>query len=532
MRYRYWLVALLFGFCLWLSAEKGPAAEKHLIRVGIYQNRPKVFWDRDGRPQGIFIDIIEEIAAREGWRLKYIKDDWHRHLSSLEKGEIDILVDVTFSEERARRFAFNKIPLFESWLQAYVYQPLAIEKVTDLDGCRVAVLKGAIQEDFLRELKEKYDINVTIVAGDDYPATIKALRQGEAEVLLASRFFSFSQERPADIRPSYLVLRPRPVHFAFSPKTEPALIDAVDKQLAAMKNDVGSAYYRSLNYWLGMPPRRYVPLYFKVLLASAVIAVIVLVLLWLISHWRLMGKAKIELEQKVKERTAQLEELNRELQAFTYSVSHDLRVPLRAIDGFSGILLEDYGDKFDNEGRRLINIVRENTARMGRLIDDLLSYSRISQRSMALNRVDMKRLMEETVAEVAQGYGERKVKVVIGELPPAWGDHLLLRQVFLNLVSNSFKFTRDRDPAEISIGFVPEDGGWYYVRDNGMGFDMKYRDKLFVIFQRLHSQQEFEGTGVGLAIVQRVVQKHGGRLRAEAEPGRGAVFYVQLPLWT
>jgi PAS domain S-box-containing protein len=235
------------------------------------------------------------------------------------------------------------------------------------------------------------------------------------------------------------------------------------------------------------------------------------------------------LEQRVVERTAQLAAANQELEAFSYSVSHDLRAPLRAVDGFSQAVLEDYGPQLPEEGRRYLHTIRDGAQRMGALIDDLLAFSRMSRQPVNAQPVEMGRLAQSVVEELQREHRGRAVEVRVGELPPCQGDAALLKQVWVNLLSNAFKYTRQRDPAVIEIGCERKGGETvYFVRDNGTGFDMQYAHKLFGVFQRLHRVEDYEGTGVGLAIVQRVVHRHGGRVWAEAAVERGATFYFTL----
>ena len=237
-----------------------------------------------------------------------------------------------------------------------------------------------------------------------------------------------------------------------------------------------------------------------------------------------------ELEQRVVDRTAQLETTNKELESFSYTVSHDLRAPLRAIDGFSRIILEDYYDKLDDEGKRLLNVICKNTQDMGKLIDDLLAFSRTGRQKMKLSCIDMNTLARKTFEDVKASAPERNIVFEVQEPPPVYGDTALMRQALINLISNSVKFTRSRDRALIEFGGRIDSGeNVYYLKDNGVGFDMQYVDKIFGVFQRLHKDSEFEGTGVGLAIVQRVIQMHGGRIWAEGKIGEGSIFYFTLP---
>jgi PAS domain S-box-containing protein len=236
-----------------------------------------------------------------------------------------------------------------------------------------------------------------------------------------------------------------------------------------------------------------------------------------------------ELEQRVQVRTAQLEGANQELEAFSYSISHDLRAPLRAMDGFSRILEEDYGPQLDAEARRYLQIVRDNAQQMGHLIDDLLTFSRLSRQPLNKQPVEMNPLVQQVLADLQRAEPTRSVELVVGELPPGQADPALLKQVWINLLSNAFKFTGKREAARIEIGRQEaDDQPIYFVRDNGAGFDMQYADKLFTVFQRFHRAEDYEGTGVGLAIVKRIVDRHGGRVWAEAEVDRGATFYFTL----
>ena len=227
-------------------------------------------------------------------------------------------------------------------------------------------------------------------------------------------------------------------------------------------------------------------------------------------------------------RARQLEDMNKELESFSYSVSHDLRAPLRAVDGYARMIEEDYAERLDGEGRRLLGVVRASSGRMGRLIDDLLAFSRLGRQAMARAKVDMAALVDEVIAEMRERFPGTQIE--IGALPDAEGDGALLKQVWTNLIGNALKYSAKAPAPRVCIRAEDgEDENVYWVEDNGAGFDMRYRDKLFGVFQRLHRADEFEGTGVGLAIVQRIVARHGGRVDAEATPGRGAMFSFALP---
>jgi len=241
-------------------------------------------------------------------------------------------------------------------------------------------------------------------------------------------------------------------------------------------------------------------------------------------------KLNQDLERRVHERTAQLEEANKEMEAFSYSVSHDLRAPLRHVQGYVELLGKHAGDTLNDKCRRYLKIASESVTQMGDLIDDLLNFARMGRVEMRQSSVDLEKLVQETVAGLQSEMNGRKVVWKHGPLPQVQGDPALLKQVFVNLLSNAVKYTRGRDPAQIETGVASESNGELvmFVRDNGAGFDMQYADKLFGVFQRLHGAEEFEGTGVGLANARRIISRHGGRIWAEAAVNSGATFYFTL----
>jgi signal transduction histidine kinase len=243
-----------------------------------------------------------------------------------------------------------------------------------------------------------------------------------------------------------------------------------------------------------------------------------------------MARHLAEREQALRERTVQLETVNKELESFSYSVSHDLRVPLRAVDGFSHMLETRHGERLDGDAKRLIGIVRSNTQKMARLIDDILAFSRMGRKELVREEFDMTALARAAAEELAPMRAGRDLRLRIGELPRAQGDPAMLRQVWTNLIGNAFKFTRPKPCATVEIGSYRDgDEDVYFVKDDGAGFDMEYAHKLFGVFQRLHAVDEFDGTGIGLAIVKRIVTRHGGRVWAEGKVNSGATIYFALP---
>ena len=243
-----------------------------------------------------------------------------------------------------------------------------------------------------------------------------------------------------------------------------------------------------------------------------------------------LRRLNAELEERVTERTEQLAAANKELESFSYSVSHDLRAPVRAIVGFSKLLAEHHEEALDDEAKRKLGIVRSEAARMGTLIDDLLAFSRLGRQSLQMRSVEMEELVRLNFEQLKLQQPEAHHELKLGHLPPANGDRSLLAQVWINLLSNAMKFSAKKEKPTIEVNAISDaKEHTYFVRDNGAGFDPRYAAKLFGVFQRLHDQTDFPGTGVGLALVHRIITRHGGRVWAEGEPGQGATFYFTLP---
>jgi PAS domain S-box-containing protein len=249
-----------------------------------------------------------------------------------------------------------------------------------------------------------------------------------------------------------------------------------------------------------------------------------------ITRQRVADEQIRQLNSDLQKNLVQLEMINKELESFSYSVSHDLRAPLRALDGYSKMIEEDYMDKLDDEAKRLFRIIRQNARKMGNLIDDLLEFSKLGRKEVRKSEVNMEKLVASILEEIKEST-KHKAIVNISSLPPAPADHALLAQVWMNLLSNAIKYSSKKDHPRVEIGCEEHgDENVYFVKDNGAGFSMEYASKLFGVFQRLHKASEFEGTGVGLAIVHKIVTKHGGRVWARGEVSEGATFYFSLPL--
>ncbi|MFY9985775.1 MAG: ATP-binding protein [Chthoniobacterales bacterium] len=262
----------------------------------------------------------------------------------------------------------------------------------------------------------------------------------------------------------------------------------------------------------------------------AIFAVFASLVTWFSTVRRRVERDLRQARDDLQKRSVQLEASNKELEAFAYSVSHDLRAPLRHMAGFSELLQKNSAQVFDDKSKRYVGVILESAKKMGALIDDLLAFSRIGRAETNKTTINLGQLVEEALAEVRRDVGDRKIVWKVGKIPTGYGDRAMVRLALVNLISNAVKFTRTRTPAEIEIGQMPatDDQVVIFVRDNGVGFDMKYVGKLFGVFQRLHSTEAFEGTGIGLATVQRIAHRHGGRAWGEGSLNQGATFYLSI----
>jgi signal transduction histidine kinase len=263
-------------------------------------------------------------------------------------------------------------------------------------------------------------------------------------------------------------------------------------------------------------------------IALVVVTVLVLCgLVWMINS---NTRSRAIVEEKLREAELETQKINKDLESFSYSVSHDLRAPLRSINGYSQILIEDYADRLDAEGNRLLNVIISNAKKMGQLIDDLLEFSRLGRQEIYRAIVDVNEQVTNIANELVEREPNRKIELKIDPLGTAAIDPSMMRQVWINLIGNAIKYSKNKEAAIVEIGRREEkDNVVFFVKDNGAGFDMAYKDKLFGVFQRLHKNNEFEGTGVGLALVKRIIDRHGGQIWADAKVGEGATFFISLP---
>lgn len=535
------VIPTIVCFLMLPSAAPAAAPQPEIVRVGIYQNAPKLWLDAEGQPRGFHVDILEAIAAREGWKLVYVPGSWAECKARLENATIDLMPDVAYSLDRAQRFDFNREVVLYNWARLYTRAGLGVNDIFDLEGRTVAVVEGDISYDELRDTVGRFGVKCSFIEVGSFREVFEHMDAAKAEAGLISRLFGLRNEHRYDVSRTFLVLRPARLHFAAPEGKNARLLAAIDRHLADFKEDRSSVYYRALSTWIKSAERGGFPAWLGYAAAAVLVTILLLGAFSLLLRRQVrartseLARANRELEEHrdhleslVAERTAELSAANRELDEFAHSVSHDLRAPLRAVKGFNDILIEDHAGQLGEAGRDHLHRVRRAVGTMSSMIEDILALSRTTRGTIERRPVDLSALAGQIEEELRAAHPGNGVQLDVQPGLTAQADPRFARTLLANLLGNAWKFTAGEPAPRVVLGSEQRDGQTvYFVRDNGAGFDPEQAGDLFAPFLRLH-HEAFEGHGIGLATVQRIVRKHGGRVWAEGEPGRGATFYFTL----
>ena len=538
-----------------------PGHKKTLKTIIVDNYYPYTFVNENGDPDGFSIDLIRTVAEEMGLSLEIHVDTWDLARNALEDGTIDVLPMMAYSKERDRQFDFS-VPHTIAYDAFFTRKDESqIRSLEDLRGKMIIVMKGDQAHDYL--LSTGLVGPEQLIFIDSLPDALRLLTSGKGDAALMPKLVGLIVVKNLEIRnlelsPIVIEAYNRPFSFAVTEGNQP-LLERLSQGLSIVKtSDQYSNIYKK---WFGALEPRGLSLKTVLKYIGGIVLVFLLIgtvlLLWSFSLRRQVAfrtrsleeeiderkraeqalrksegryrKLSVELEQRVEKRTAQLEAANKELESFAYSVSHDLRAPLRGIDGFSQVLLEDYEEKLDEEGKDYLGRIRSGTQRMGHLIDDLLRLSRLTRAELRHEPVNLSALAEKVSMALRESGSEREVAFDITPDLTAHGDRHLLGVAIENLLNNAWKFTGSHDQARIEFGVEKLEGNnAYFIRDDGVGFDMAYADKLFGAFQRLHGTTEFPGSGIGLATVQRIIHRHGGQIWAISKVDEGATFYFTL----
>jgi len=535
--------------CLCLLLSTPLYAKARPVKVGVFQAAPLVLI-KDDKPGGLFIDLVEHFSRTLGWQIQYVPGTWSELLESLKSGAIDLLPAVGLTDERLAFYDFSKNPVYIDSGVLFASKKLTLHTVFDLEGKRVAGVKGSIFTTGFVDYMKSFDIRCEIILTGDNREVMEAIARGEAAagVCIYSLGNELAREYSIPITP--ISFSPIALGFAVSKGRNADLISGIDREMGAMIGDSNSFYSRVFHKWTTPPEAARLPAW--LLWGSlGIIAFALFLGVWIISLNRQVAvktknllaeiserkqaedevrRLNAELENRVAERTGQLRNANGELEAFTYSVAHDLRSPLRAIKGHSKILTEKHAGSLDAEGRWILGRVSDSAEKMDQLIMGILALSHATSGNMVFECVDMEGLAKATYAEIATAQVREGFSFSVQPLPNCLGDPTLLGQVWVNLIGNAIKYTQPLAERRIEIGGSLQEGmSVYSIKDTGVGFDSQYSTRLFGLFQRLHRDEDFEGTGVGLSIVARIVSRHGGKVWAEGEVGKGAKFSFSIP---
>ncbi len=546
------------------------------VRVGIYENKPKIFTDEQGVPSGFWVDIVEYIASQEGWKIQYVHGTWQQCLERLENGEIDVMPDVAYTQERAQKYEFSREPVYTSWSTVYTRPGLRIESILDLQGKNVAVMKGSVNyegPEGIKQLAKSYGIDCTFTEVDSYQKVFELVANGDVDAGVVSKDFGHQHETEYRLAKTAIIFQPSLLHFAFPKGSSltPHLIERIDNHMTALKNDGKSFYYQSLERWFGVKPssRAVVPMWLiwglvaaggvALLLAAgnfilrAQVAARTRELIEEIRERRLAEEKLVRYRQHlgklVETRTAgltqknlaleqaniRLQEIDRLKSVFLASMSHELRTPLNSIIGFTGILLQGMAGGINDEQRKQLTIIKSSASHLLNLINDILDISKIEAGRVELFPEEIK--LDDMVKDIAHTFSpmvDQKGLQLVTEIPEGISlvtDKRRLKQALINLVSNAVKFT-ERGTIRLSATVI--DGAKLELRvsDTGPGIKEEDMAKLFEPFQQISASltKRHDGTGLGLYLTKKLASLLGGDITAKSQYGQGSEFTLTIPL--
>jgi len=535
------VLVLLFAFSL-LSAKD------HIIRVGIYHNPPKVFVDEHGNPAGIFVDIIEEIARSEGWSLGWYPGSWEENLRLLSSGELDLMPDVAFNEERAELYDFHQSPVLVSWSQLFSRKDLRIRTYTDLDGLVIAVLKNSVQESILEEVVSGLGINSRFLRLDSFDEVLDSVEDKDADLAATSVFFGRMNAKEHRLVESPLIFNPSNLYFASPKGKNQDLLSAIDRHLELMKSDSESVYFSSLQHWTPEARKWELPVWIliSIILLGMTLAITIagsiILRRQVLLRTNELRQTNQEMELRIEDRTEELGFALRQAQvadmlksAFLATMSHELRTPLNSIIGFTGILLQKLPGEINPEQEKMLKIIQTSSRHLLSLINDVLDISKIEagQLELRLSDVNLQATLEKVIGLVSLQAEEKELDLKLEMMTRnvfIKVDQRRFEQVLLNLLSNAIKFT-DKGSVTL-ISEKKENTLRITVKDSGIGIPEDKLDALFMPFQQIDTglNRKYEGTGLGLSISQKLIRLMGGDITLESKINQGSSFHICLPL--
>ncbi len=523
------------------------SADNRVVTVGVYENAPKVFTSKSGQPEGIFMDIIADIAKKEGWKLRYVPGTWAEGLDRLAKGEIDLMPDMAFTVEREKMFSFHKVPVLSSWSQVYARKGSGIQSILDLSGKRIAVLKDSFQQEVFVRLTKSFKVNITLIPAPDFKTVFEMVAMGKTDAAITNRLYGEMHAKKIGLEGTAIIFDPRDFFFATTRGDPKHLLEAIDTHLAALKKDPQSVYYQSLRKWTSEDVKLNLPEWLPIL--AVIVGVILLtslvgsvVLKYQVNlRTRELQQTNQEMEQRIIRRTAELataveaaQAADRIKSAFLATMSHELRTPLNSIIGFTGIMLQGLAGPLNPEQRKQMAMVQNSSRHLLALINDVLDISKIEagQLDIALTSFDLSASIEKMVRLVSPLADQKGIHLQV-DIAPDVGmittDQRRLEQVILNLLSNAVKFT---EKGHVSVVCRAENDHYFLsFADTGIGMQPEEIIKIFQPFHQIDTglARKHDGTGLGLSICKKIIDIMGGSIGVESQWGQGSTFTVHVP---
>lgn len=522
-------------------------AQNPVVKVGVYENAPKIFTSESGRPEGIFIDIIEHIAEQEGWKLQYVRGTWGQGLDRLAKGALDLMPDVAYSADREALYAFHRVPVLSSWFQVYARKDSGIRTLLNLNGKRIAVLERSVQQEAFRRMIGNFGLEAALVSVPDYGAIFQMVAEKKADAAVTNRFYGVMHAKKFGLEDTAIIFHPSNLFFAALKNAPRDLLERIDFHLSNLKEDPASVYYDSLKRWTSEEVRFQLPPWVKAAGLIAGMAVLASVAgAFVLKHQidlrtRELREINREMERRIEERTAELaaamekaKAADRIKSAFLATMSHELRTPLNSIIGFTGILLQELAGPLNDEQRKQMTMVQNSARHLLALINDVLDISKIEAGQLELSfapfhvKSSIDRIME-LVSPMAEKKGVALAYDIADDVSAVTTDQRRFEQILLNLLSNAVKFT---EKGHIGISCRMEDGDCLVVvSDTGIGIPPEETASIFQPFHQVDTglSRRHEGTGLGLSICRKLLDLMGGTIAVESQKGKGSTFTVRIP---
>ncbi len=525
------LISLLFLLATYFPVFAHEASPEKSLRVGVYQNKPKIFLNDDGNPDGIFIDILTDIAGKEKLKLEYVYNDWPTLIVMLSTGEIDILPDMAHTPKRDSLFNFNHLSVINTWLEVYTKKSNRIQSINELGGKRIGLLRGSYQEELLTtKIKKKFNLSYDIVAFKDYISTRNALMNDEVDLIVADRFFYFSDEFDPNIIPTGIVFQPNELYFGFNNHISQDILTIFDHNLAQLKNNTTSAYFTSLHKWLDIHQHEHgIPLQIKWLLI--IISVVTLLAFAFIIILRKSVRIKTKELMAAKTKAEESDHLKT---VFLQNISHEIRTPMNGILGFIDLL--DNQDLIETDRKKYLDIVKKSGNRLLHTINDVIEISKIESNQIILHKseVYLEQFMSGLLRFFTNQAAEKNLALTLDNNLTDNSvlietDKSLLEKIFINLIKNAIKFTTT---GSINLGYkIKKDMLEFYVKDTGCGIPANRQNAIYDRFVQsdLDITRSHEGSGIGLAISKAYVEMLGGNIWVESEVNKGSTFYFTIP---